>query len=169
MEILRKLTIKTAGFDIPAVKAALGDNKTADLLKIAGFTTEARPGQTDKGEYVKFIGTFRAVNLQTGEAYESATAIFPSFIAETLAAALAQSQEVEFGLLIGAKANATSVTGYEYTVRPLIEAKVSDKMGALIAAAGLDAPVALPAPAAEAPAAQAPAAEAPAKPAKTRK
>ena len=71
---------------------------------------------------------------------------------------------MEFGILIGAKANATSVTGYEYTVRPLVEAKVSDKLGALIAAAGLDAPVALPAPAA-----QAPAAEAPAKPAKARK
>jgi len=164
MELLRKLTIKTAGFDVSAVKAAIGDNKTADLLKIAGITTEARPGQTDKGEFVKFGGTFRAVNLQTGETFESATAIFPNFIAESLAAALAQSQEVEFGILIGAKANATSVTGYEYTVRPLVEAKVSDKLGALIAAAGLDAPVALPAPAA-----QAPAAEAPAKPAKARK
>lgn len=147
MEILRKLTIKTAGFDIASVKAALGENKTADLLKVVGVTTEARPGQTDKGEYIKFGGTFRAVNLQTGETFESATAIFPNFIAESLATALSQSQEVEFGLLIGAKANSTSVTGYEFTVRPLIEAKVSDKMGALIAAAGLDAPVALPAPA----------------------
>ncbi len=164
MEILRKLTIKTAGFDVTAVKAALGDNKTADLLKVVGITTEARPGQTDKGEFIKFGGTFRAINLQTGEAFEASTAIFPNFIADSLAAALAQSQEVEFGILIGAKANATSVTGYEYTVRPLVEAKVSDKLGALIAAAGLDAPVALPAPAA-----QAPAAEAPAKPAKARK
>ena len=53
------------------------------------------------------------------------------------------------------------MTGYEYTVRPLVEAKVSDKLGALIAAAGLDAPLSLAAPAA---------AEAPAKaPAKARK
>ena len=161
MELLRKLTIKTAGFDTTAVKAALGDNKTADLLKVVGITTEARPGQTDKGEFIKFGGQFRAVNLQTGELFESATAIFPNFIADSLAAALAQSQEVEFGILIGAKANATSVTGYEYTVRPLVEAKVSDKLGALIAAAGLDAPLSLAAPAA---------AEAPAKaPAKARK
>lgn len=159
MELLRKLTIKTAGFDVANVKAALGENKTADLLKIVGVTTEARPGQTDKGEFIKFGGQFRAVNLQTGEAFEASTAIFPNFIADSLAAALAQSQEVEFGILIGAKANATSVTGYEYTVRPLVEAKVSDKLGALIAAAGLDAPTALPAPAAEAPA----------KPAKARK
>jgi hypothetical protein len=161
MEILRKLTIKTGGFDIAAVKAALGDNKTADLLKVVGITTEARPGQTEKGEIIKIGGTFRAINLQTGEVFEASTAIFPNFIADSLAAALAQSQEVEFGILIGAKANATSVTGYEYTVRPLVEAKVSDKLGALIAAAGLDAPLSLEAPSA---------AEAPAKaPAKARK
>jgi hypothetical protein len=154
MELLRKLTIKTAGFDVGAVKAALADNKTADLLKVVGITTEARPGQTEKGEFIKFGGQFRAVNLQTSELFEASTAIFPNFIADSLAAALAQSQEVEFGILIGAKANATSVTGYEYTVRPLVEAKVSDKLGALIAAAGLDAPLSL---------------EAPAKPAKARK
>jgi len=154
MEILRKLTIKTAGFDTTAVKAAIGDNKTADLLKVVGITTEARPGQTEKGEFIKFGGQFRAVNIQTGELFEASTAIFPNFIADSLAAALAQSQEVEFGILIGAKANAPSVTGYEYTVRPLVEAKVSDKLGALIAAAGLDAPLSL---------------EAPAKPAKARK
>ena len=110
MELLRKLTIKTAGFDVTAVKAALADNKTADLLKVVGITTEARPGQTEKGEFIKFGGTFRAINLQTGEVFEASTAIFPNFIADSLAAALAQSQEVEFGILIGAKANATSVT-----------------------------------------------------------
>jgi hypothetical protein len=154
MELLRKLTIKTAGFDVTAVKAALADNKTADLLKVVGITTEARPGQTEKGEFIKFGGQFRAVNLQTGELFEASTAIFPNFIADSLAAALSQSQEVEFGILVGAEANATSVTGYEYTVRPLVEAKVSDKLGALIAAAGLDAPLSL---------------EAPAKPAKARK
>lgn len=145
-ELVRKLTIKSCGFGTTEIKTALGDNKSLPLLKIAGVTTSAQPGQTDKGEYVKLLGQFRAVNLVTGETFDSAQCILPNFITEPLAAAVAASSEVEFGIEIGVKANATSVTGYEYTVKPLIEAKVSDKMGALLEASGMNAPLTIAAP-----------------------
>ena len=140
-ELLRKLTIKACGFDVAQIKSLLGDKKSVDLLKIVGVTSSAQPGQTDKGEYVKLGGTFRAVNLATGELFESSTCILPNFITETLAMALQGSGEVEFALSIGVKANATSVTGYEYTVKPLVEAKVSEKLGHLLEAAGFNQPV----------------------------
>ena len=139
-EILRKMTIKNCGFDIAAIKTALGTKKSVDLLKIVGVTSKATPGQTDKGEYVVFGGTFRAVNLDTGELFEASSCILPNFIAESLSHALVTSQEVEFALAVGVKANATSVTGYEYTVKPLIEVKVREKLGTLLAAAGFDSP-----------------------------
>lgn len=136
-EILRKVTLKTCGLDKSAIQSALGDAKSVDLLKIVGVTTSATPGQSDLGEFVKFNGQFRAVNLTTGEQFESTVAILPNFIAQQLATALAQSSEVEFGLAIGAK-KSNSVTGYEYTVKPLLEPVVSDKMGALLEAAGMN-------------------------------
>ena len=135
-EILRKITLKTAGLDKTAIQAALGNNKTIDLMKIVGVTTSATPGQSDLGEFVKFNGQFRAINMVTGETFESTVAILPNFISQQLAGALTQSEEVEFGLQIGAK-KSNSVTGYEYTVKPLVEPVVSDKMGALLAAAGM--------------------------------
>lgn len=140
-ELLRKLTIKACGFDVSEIKSLLGDKKSVDLLKIAGVTSSAQPGQTDKGEYVKLGGTFRAVNLDTGALFESSTCILPNFITEPLAMALQGSGEVEFALAIGVKANPTSVTGYEYTVKPLVEAKVSEKLGNLLEAAGFNKPV----------------------------
>ena len=137
-EIVRKRTIKSCGFDVATIKEALGDKKAVGLLRIAGITNAAQPGQTDKGEYLKLLGQFRATNPATGETFEASTSILPNFITEPLAAALGQSDEVEFALEIGVKANATSVTGYEFTVKPLVEAKVSDKMGALLASAKFD-------------------------------
>lgn len=135
-EILRKITLKTCGLDKTAIQAAIGDKKSVDLLKIVGVTTSATPGQSDLGEFVKFNGQFRAINMTTGESFESTVAILPNFIAAQLSSALAQSEEVEFGLAIGAK-KSNSVTGYEYTVKPLVEPVVSDKMGALLQAAGM--------------------------------
>lgn len=146
-EILRKLTIKNCGFGIPEVKATVSEeNPTAELLKVVGVTTSAKAGQTDKGEFLRLMGTFRAVNMQTGEVFDSPQAILPSFISDSLAEALKASPEVEFAILIGAKHDPDSITGYMYTVRPLIETKPSDKMAALLAASGANNPVALPAP-----------------------
>lgn len=146
MEQLRKLTIKTAGFDIAAVKAAVAEGKgKAALLNIAGIVNSAKPGQTDKGEFLKLFGEFRAVNLQTGEQFTSGQAILPNFIADQFAGVLAQAGTVEFALQIGAKEDKASVTGYQFTVSSLVESKASDRMQELIEKAMKNAP-ALPAP-----------------------
>lgn len=136
-EMLRKITIKNCGFDVQTVKMALEGKKSADLLKIAGVTQKAQPGQTDKGEYLLLQGEFRAVNLVTGEVFESASCILPNFISDRLAGALQVSEQVEFALMISAKANATSVTGYEYTVTPLVEAAPSDRLANLLESSGM--------------------------------
>lgn len=135
-EILRKITLKTCGLDKTIVRNALGDKKAVELMRIVGITTSAKPGQTDLGEFVKLMGQFKAINIVTGEAFESGVAILPNFIAQQLASALDNSEEVEFGLSIGCK-QSDSVTGYEYTVKPLVEPVVSDKLGALLEAAGM--------------------------------
>lgn len=136
-QILRKITISKAGFDQTAITAAIGDNEgVTPLLRIIGVTTAALPKQTDKGEYLELKGQFQAVNMVTGEVFDSAAAILPNFISDTLGHALTQSSEVEFALEIGAKPNAKSVTKYEFTVKPLIEASKSDKLAELANAAG---------------------------------
>ncbi len=146
-EILRKLTIKSCGLGVTEIKDVVtAENPSVELLKVVGVTTSARPGQTDKGEYLKLMGTFRGVNMLTGQVFDASQAILPSFISDTLAEGLKQSPEVEFAILIGAKYDKDAVTGYVYTVSPLIETKPSDKMAALLAASGANNPIALPAP-----------------------
>lgn len=175
MEILRKITVKTAGgWTIAKIKEAmtaakLEEGQSVALSKIVGKTTGVKTGQTDKGEFFKLSGDFYATNLHTGEVYQSGACILPNFIAETLVSALAQSPSVEFGVEIGVKRADNAITGYEYTVKPLVQAKPTDTMMALLAAAGIDpasqtkalpaaaAPAADPAPAPAAASAAAPA------------
>jgi hypothetical protein len=154
-EILRKLTIKNCGLTVAGIKAAIEGLKNGEqtpLLKVVGKTNTARPGQTTLGTFIAFGGDFFAINLKTGEQFKSAKCILPNFIAEQLESALKDSDSVEFALEIGAKVNDTSVTGYEFTVRPLIEAKPTESMLSLLNAAGVDL-AALPAPKPAAPAA----------------
>ena len=131
-EILRKLTISTCGWDVPASKAELGDKAKVDLLKVVGVCRQAQSGASPLGEYFKLIGEFRAVNTVTGEIFASTRCILPNFIAEGIGYALTTSDNVEFGILIGAKAKPSSVTGYEFTVKPLIEPKVNDQLEKLM-------------------------------------
>lgn len=149
-EILRKLTIATCGWDQAAIKAALGTSAKIDLLKVVGVCQSAQAGTSPMGEYVKLIGEFRGINMSTGEIYASTRCILPNFIAEGISYALGTSDNVEFGILIGAETKTNSVTGYMFTVKPLIEPKVNDQLERLMLIATQVTPMqALEAPAAK--------------------
>ncbi len=148
VEQLRKVTIKTCGFDIATIKETVKGKGKVALIRLAGIVNSGKPGQTDKGEFLKLFGEFQAINLVTGEQFSGAQCILPNFISDQFAAVLASNGSAEFALEIGAKENEASVTGYEFTVTPLMESKGSNRMQELIGIAMKNAP-ALPAPSAK--------------------
>lgn len=148
-EISRKITLRTCGLTVDAIKEAVKDvaeGADRELLKVAGVTTACQVGQTDKGEFIRLRGEFVAVSQTTGEQFTSSECILPTFLGQTLQAALAQSEQVEFALSIGARKSAKSVTGYEFVARPLIKAEPNARMAKLLAVAGMDKPLELAAP-----------------------
>ena len=152
-EISRKITLRTCGLTVDAINDALKESAEGadrELLKVAGVTVACAVGQTDKGEFIRLKGEFVAVSQLTGEQFTSAECILPTFLGTTLQAALAQSEQVEFALSIGARKSAKSVTGYEFIARPLIKAEPNARMAKLLAVAGMDKPLELAAPAAPA-------------------
>lgn len=148
-EIARKITLRTCGATVEAIKDAvhpLKEGESVELLKIAGVTVAAQVGQTDKGEFIRLRGEFLAINQNTGEQFAAAECILPTFLGQTLQTALATSEQVEFALSIGARKSAKSVTGYEFVARPLVNAEPSARMSKLLAVAGMDKPLQLAAP-----------------------
>lgn len=164
MKLLRKITIKTCGdFTVHRIKELLGksgpevDGKPGpvpeggevQLLKVAGMATSASTGQTDKGQFTRLSGQFIGTDLTTGELYQSGQCILPEYIGSQLGTALLSmdGKAVQFAFQIAAKRKDSALTGYEYTVQPLIESRPTDAMQELMKIAGIvdNAPAKLPA------------------------
>lgn len=164
MKLLRKITIKTCGdFSVAKIKELLAksgpevDGKPGpvpeggevQLLKVAGMATSASTGQTDKGQFTRLTGQFIGTDLTTGELYQSGQCILPEYIGSQLGAALLSmdGKAVQFAFQIAAKRKDNALTGYEYTVQPLVESQPSDAMQELMRLAGIEdkSPARLPA------------------------
>lgn len=122
------------------------------LCRIYGRTDKAKPGSSDLGEYVRFVGEFVGVNLLTGERMGSGSCILPGAAEANVYGSIGPLDErghakntVEFAIEVYAVYDAESATGYVYEVRSLVEARASDPMQALLQLAGADKP-ALPSP-----------------------
>ena len=121
---VRKITIKEVFGDKNAVKALAekAKGKVAGLFNVIGVVDGVKPGSTDKGDYIRLIGTFEATNLETGEVFQSGAAILPNFLSDGIGAAMMKpnASAVQFALTVGAKTDEKSVTGYVYTGENLL-------------------------------------------------
>lgn len=121
---IRKITIKEVFGDKKAVRdlAEKMKGKVAPLFNVIGVVDGVKPGSTDKGDYIKLIGTFEATNLETGETFQSGACILPNFLSDGIGAAMMRpnANSVQFALTIGAKTDEKSVTGYVYTGENLL-------------------------------------------------
>jgi len=150
-EILRKLTIKAIGCKPDFNKLLETEGKKMKLAKIYGIARKAKPDSSEYGNFVRFTGSFRAVNLDTGEIYESGAMILPGVAQDLLAAALDNDSvtDVQFGFEIGIAYAPDVVTKYVYTVESMIKPAENDPMLMLEKQLAAQAAPALAAPAAE--------------------
>lgn len=148
MQILRKITLKGVAGKIDFEKLLEAENRRMDLMKVYGTARKAKPDQSDLGPYVRFSGSFRAMNIATGEMFESGVMILPGIAQDLIMGALDSdgAEAVDFGFIISVKYNAESVTKYEYDIQSLMSPSRDDPLERLAAQMGL---VALPAPVAD--------------------
>ena len=150
MQILRKITLKGVAGKIDFEKLLEAENRRIDLMKVYGTARKAKPDQSDLGPYVRFSGSFRAMNIATGEMFESGVMILPGIAQDLIMGALDSdgAEAVDFGFIISVNYNAESVTKYEYDIQSLMSPSKDDPLERLAAQMGL---AALPKPAAEEP------------------
>ena len=144
--LLRRITVRDvvgkAYMSELAQHLSKAPGKKMGLMRVIGVANRAKPGSTDKGDYVRFIGRFKATNLLTGEIFQSSQCILPNFIGEQIHAAmtaggaaglagLEAQVESQFAFDIGASHEPSSVTGYMYTVASLIPPSQTDALAML--------------------------------------
>lgn len=147
IERLRKITLGTIKVqpDIEILMKAPG--KKMDLCDLFGIATRVRPGSSQHGPFVAFVGTFRALRLEDKVEFESNKIILPGFIEEELFAAFngEASANVEFAMRISAKFDKDAATKYVYDMVPLIKPKENAQLNDLLGRVK-EAAKALPAP-----------------------
>ncbi len=152
-EQLRKITVATCGatpsMELLAKLEKKGQGARAELMDVFGIVTKYKPGSGDKGEYVRFIGQFKARNLETGDEFTAPAAIFPKMIEESLWGVLKPDGEgtndVHMAFRIGVKFDKEAAVKYVYVATPLLKPSESDPLALLEKQVG-DAIKALPAP-----------------------
>lgn len=111
------------------------------ILRVAGIATGTKTGTSNYGPWTALTGDFYAVNLESGEEFRAGKAFLPSTALGLVEGALSDSPEgVEFAFDFGVKA-AENAIGYEYTVKPVVKAKESDRMAQLLAQVQKESPV----------------------------
>jgi hypothetical protein len=133
MEIISKISVKTCKA-VPQLEIVTVDGKQVPrakgnqhLLRIVGVTNAVKKGMSEFGPWVAFLGSFEGTNVQTGEVFRSSKCLLPESATAALNLAVNGDNMVEFGFDIGVKP-ASTPTGYEYTVTPLLETADTDPL-----------------------------------------
>lgn len=140
--ILKKITVKTCGVKpdlekLIAHKNANGDKAVFPLLTVYGVASDykAGAGKDGMGDYVKFLGQFKAINVQTGQVFVSGACILPGAAPDLIYGALRglgdNGGAVEFGFNIGASYDPEAVTKYVYHVDQIMSPDQADPLAAL--------------------------------------
>lgn len=135
MQLLKKMSAATIiGEKIKSIVSAniKEDGGKIDLYTIFGIANGIKTGEhATNGPWVAFTGNFEATNLLTGEVSKSGVAFLQAPMDALLQGALANNEEVSFSMTVGVKRREDLAVGYEYLVRPHVEASQADPLAAL--------------------------------------
>ena len=141
MQLARKLSAKTLGFDKPKIMALLdaSKGKPVQLYVIAGRANGVKTGESQYGPWTAFIGSFAAINIAVGKNEEyapgveirSSRAFIPQPMEDAIASALNENEggvefSIEVSAVIGDKGD------YEYVCNPLVKLAESDELSGLL-------------------------------------
>lgn len=132
VQTVRKLTVKSIGAQ-PEIKEIIAHDEqnpgeVLPLCRIVGRVSKMKPGESDYGPFVRFLGLFKGVNIRTNEEYRSSVCLLPKGIEEEIEAAFSMGvvESLDFAYEIGAKFDATVATKYIYVVSSLMPPSQSD-------------------------------------------
>lgn len=141
-KIVKKITAKVVSGGIDILKLAKfidlpgnNDGSVMPLFNIIGQASDFTTGQSDYGPYVKLLGVFKAVNIDTGEEFRSGACMLPGSGNDMVYGALRglgeQGGAVEFAFRVGVKRDKSAGVGYAYDVEQVVVAGQADPLAAL--------------------------------------
>lgn len=130
MAMVRKITAKVV-CGMPDKRAIINsDGEPMWQMAVYGSAHRSIAGETDYGPYIKFRGRFEAINLDSGETFQSSNLILPPIAEELLEDALTADnvKSVEFGLRVGVRKDESSVSGYVWVAESIRDTEETDPL-----------------------------------------
>lgn len=138
VETVRKISMKTMEAqpsmeDLAKMEKLTGEKNYLAVAQVFGIAKKFRPGESDNGPFVRFLGQFKGVNVRSKTEYLAGAAFFPKPIEEALFGAMDPEapNDVQFAFEIGVKFAAEAATKYEYVCRSLIKPAENDALALL--------------------------------------
>lgn len=131
IETLKKITLGTceAKPDMEMLAKLEKNGGSQPLLDVYGIATKFKPGASQYGEYVAFLGSFRAVRHSDRAAFQSGKIILPKMIEEQLWGVMGPDvSNVQFAFRIGCKFDKKAATKYVFTAESLTPPAENDPL-----------------------------------------
>lgn len=126
MEYLKKIAVGSV------VGKITKPTRKVNLMRVYGIANGSGAVETNFGTSVFITGQIRAINLTTGEVFESAKAYLPDIAIHPIHSAIeAGAASVEFGFDIHIKPSEKGSMGYEYGITPLVAPATNEPLSAL--------------------------------------
>lgn len=145
-EQVTKLSMKTMecqpSLEVLAKLEKVAGDKAKNYLALAdvfGIAKKYKPGESDNGPFIAFLGQFKGINLATGNEYTSGKFFGPKMIEESLWGVMGEGEisDVQFAFRIGCKYDASAATKYVYVAESLIKPAENDALAMLQRSASL--------------------------------
>ena len=131
--MIGKITVKQVVGDKAHLRS-VATEKATPIMRAAGIARGFEPGEGDNGPWIRFKGSFKAINVATGEEFISGKLFLPEVATDALVNMLSGEDvdSVEFGFDINLQKDDSSAVGYVYSVTPLIEPSQDNPMDRLM-------------------------------------
>lgn len=133
--LIRKISSKSVCGKMEAPK------KATRLFSVFGHATKTKTGSTDYGTWTALVGRFEAINIATGEVFQSPQCFLPEPLNTMIAEALEEVEIIDekevrvntsigFSVEVGIKPSDVPI-GYEYTTKENVKADTADPLKTL--------------------------------------
>lgn len=141
MKIIKKISVKSVMGDL---KKMVKEDQIKDgeaIMRVAGICKKFESGESDYGPWVRFIGSFRAYNLLTGELCASPKLFLPDTASDLLQVEVSRenSSDIEFGFDIVCHLDPDTPVGYTFSIITLNEPTQDDPLVRLLEKIGTPA------------------------------
>ena len=134
MALIKKISVKTVAGNVKKMIAAQpeGEAMPVTIMRVYGVATKTVTGESDNGNWVAFLGQFKAINLLDGTEYSSGKLFLPGVASDLLEGALGgDNNSAEFGFDIIVVPDDSSAVGYVYQAESLIQPTEDDTLSRL--------------------------------------